>query len=57
MGLAVARAAATIKGIKPEAIPVEQPMKFEFVINLKTAQQVGLKIPQWTLMKADKVIR
>jgi len=37
--------------------PVEQPMKFEFVINLKTAKQIGVTIPQWTLMKADKVIK
>ncbi len=32
-------------------------MKFEFAINLKTAKQIGVTIPQWTLMKADKVIR
>ncbi len=36
---------------------IDQPMKFEFVINLKTANQIGLTIPQWTLMKATKVIQ
>ena len=46
-----------IKGTKPMELPVELPMKFELVINLKTAKQLGLTIPQWTLMKATRVIK
>jgi putative ABC transport system substrate-binding protein len=46
-----------LKGTKPSELPIEQPTKFEFIVNLKAANQIGVTIPPNVLARADRVIK
>ena len=46
-----------LRGVKPADLPIEQPLSFEFVVNLKAAEAIGVKIPQSVLLRADRVLR